>query len=71
MNPTFKHIDFATCGPGITRLDAVTVKVWFKSAKMEEWRQLLELDLRLRSLQYLGKSVSRPFCDQTSDADMV
>ena len=58
MNPTFRHIDFTACGPGITRLDKVSVKVWVKSVKMADWRQLMELELDLRSLQYLGKSVS-------------
>jgi hypothetical protein len=55
MNPTFRSIDFDTCASGTTRLDEVTVRVWIKSAKWNSWRQLLEVILKLRELQYLGK----------------
>ena len=58
MNPTFRHVDLSACGPGITRLESVTVRVWVKSAKTAStWKSLLELELDLRSLQFLGKSV--------------
>ena len=57
MNPTFRHVDFANCGPGITRLEQVTVRVWVHGARMERWRQLLEVEVDLRTIQYLGKSV--------------
>nr|POF14164.1 uv radiation resistance associated protein [Quercus suber] len=35
MNPTFRHIDFSACGPGITRLDRVTLKVWVNGNKLD------------------------------------
>ena len=57
MNPTFRNIDFSACGPGIMRLDHVTLRIWARSKKMEGWRQLLELSLRLINLQYMAKSV--------------
>ena len=57
MNPTFRHIDWTACGPGVMRTGQLTCKFWAKSAKMERWRCLLELQVDLRSLQYLGKSV--------------
>ncbi len=57
MNPMFRHVDFASCGPGITRLEQVTVRVWVHGARMERWRQLLEVEVDLRTMQYLGKSV--------------
>lgn len=57
MNPTFRHIDFSACGPAIMRLDGLTLRIWAKSIKGQQWRQLLELSLALQGLQYLGKSV--------------
>jgi UV radiation resistance-associated gene protein len=57
MNPTFRHIDFEACGPGIMRSEDIVVKVWVRSLKMAGWKQLLSLDAHLRDLQYLGKSV--------------
>lgn len=61
MNPTFRNIDFSACGPGVTRLDHVTVRVWVKSVKSAQWKQLLAQELVLQSLQYLGKSVRSHF----------
>ena len=57
MNPTFRHVDWSHCGPEVTRLDQVTVHVWVKGGKVDEWRQLLQLELQLTGLQYAGKSV--------------
>ena len=57
MNPTFRHVDFSDCGPGVTRLDKVLVKVWVHGARIEKWRLLVEVDVDLRGLQYLGRSV--------------
>lgn len=59
MNPTFRHIDFAACGPAITRLDSITVRVWVNLGKKEHWKQLLELRLELTSLHFLGTRVGR------------
>ena len=57
MNPTFRHIDWSACGPGVTRLGHLILRFWVKSAKVTSWRQLLEIQLSLTSLQYLGKNV--------------
>lgn len=57
MNPTFRHVDWSACGPGVMRTDHLTLRFWAKSSKVEDWRQLLELSLNLQSLHYLGKSV--------------
>lgn len=57
MNPTFRHVDWSACGPGITRMEHLTLRFWARSKKFGQWRQLLELALDLRSLQYLGRSV--------------
>lgn len=66
MNPTFRHVDWTHCGPAITRLDHVVVRVWVKGDHVDEWQQLLKLELQLAGLQYVEKSVSskdevRPF----------
>jgi hypothetical protein len=55
MNPTFRSIDLDLCSPGTTRLDQMTIRFWVKSVKWGTWRQLLEVALHLRELQYLGK----------------
>ncbi|KAK1808715.1 hypothetical protein LTR12_016919 [Friedmanniomyces endolithicus] len=59
MNPTFRHIDWSACGPGVTRLRHLTFHFWVKSAKVPSWRQLIEIQLNLTSLQYLGKSLEQ------------
>ncbi|KAF2773134.1 hypothetical protein EJ03DRAFT_286881 [Teratosphaeria nubilosa] len=59
MNLTFRHVDWSPCGPGIMRLDSLTLKFWIKSAKMDDWRELFELNLSLPGLQYLGKSLDQ------------
>lgn len=55
MNPTFRSIDLDTTAPGTTRLDQLTVRLWVKGAKWHAWRQLLDVSLNLRELQFLGK----------------
>ncbi|KAK4553947.1 hypothetical protein LTR86_009123 [Recurvomyces mirabilis] len=59
MNPTFRHIDWSLCGPGITRMDHLTLRFWIKRAKTQTWKQLLEFAISLPSLQYLGKSLDQ------------
>ncbi|KAK3680191.1 hypothetical protein LTR78_000568 [Recurvomyces mirabilis] len=59
MNPTFRHIDWSLCGPGITRMDHLTLRFWIKRAKTQNWKQLLEFAISLPSLQYLGKSLDQ------------
>ncbi|RMY46698.1 hypothetical protein D0863_15794 [Hortaea werneckii] len=59
MDPTFRHIDWSACGPGVLRLDTLTVRVWARSDNLAGWRQLLELALCLRELHYLGKSLDQ------------
>lgn len=55
MNPTFRSIDLDLAAPGTTRLEELTMRVWVKSTKWDSWRQLLEISLKLRELQYLCK----------------
>ncbi|KAG9193966.1 hypothetical protein G6011_04001 [Alternaria panax] len=57
MNPNFKFFDLASCGPGVTRLDRLTVRVWAKSESMDTWAWLLDYSVQLRSLQFIGRSL--------------
>ena len=58
MNPSFRFFDLNIYGPTVTRLDELTVKYWAKTEKMQSYILLIELQLCLRSLQFIGKSVS-------------
>lgn len=59
MNPNFRFFDLGSCGPGITRLDKLTVKVWAKSESMDKWQYLMDYTVHLRSLQFIGKTLGR------------
>ncbi|KAI9928130.1 hypothetical protein MW887_002163 [Aspergillus wentii] len=56
-NPSFRSFDLNACGPLVSRLDHVTLKLWAKTTAMEEYALLVELQLHLQSLQFLGKSL--------------
>ncbi|KAI2480654.1 uv radiation resistance protein [Pyrenophora tritici-repentis] len=57
MNPNFKFFDLASCGPGVTRLDKLTVKVWAKTETMQDWQYLIDYTVQFRSLQFIGKTL--------------
>jgi UV radiation resistance-associated gene protein len=57
MNPSFRFFDLNALGPLVTRLDEVTVKFWAKTEKSTEYTLLVELQVNLRSLQFIGKSL--------------
>ena len=57
MNPTFKSVDLGMCGPAVSRRDNVTLRFWARTAKMEEWFLLIEMQVWLRGLQYIGKTL--------------
>jgi hypothetical protein len=59
MNPNFRFFDLAACGPSVTRLDRLTVRVWAKNETTQSWQYLLDFALQLRSLQFIGKSLGR------------
>ncbi|KAA8652694.1 hypothetical protein EYZ11_007969 [Aspergillus tanneri] len=56
-NPSFRSFDLNMCGPLVSRLDQLTIKLWAKSAAMVDYLLLVELQLHLQSLQFLGKSL--------------
>ncbi|KAI9678735.1 MAG: hypothetical protein M1817_005792 [Caeruleum heppii] len=57
MNPGFQAFDLSDCGPRVTRLQDLTVKIWAKSGTMDDYKLLLQLELSLRSMRYIGKSL--------------
>lgn len=57
MNPSFRFFDINAYGPFVTRCDELTIKYWAKTEKMDGYILLIELQLYLRSLQFIGKSV--------------
>ncbi|KAJ6006043.1 hypothetical protein N7451_003987 [Penicillium sp. IBT 35674x] len=56
-NPSFRSFDLNFCGPGVSRKDTLTLKLWAKTEKMADYVLLVELHLHLRSLQFLGKTI--------------
>ena len=66
MNPSFRFFDLNVYGPAVTRLDELTVKYWAKTGNMDQYALLVELQLCLRSLQFIGKSVRLIHPDMSS-----
>lgn len=58
MNPNFRFFDLSTFGPGITRSDTVTVRVWVKK---NDFVPLIEEEVNLRSLHFVGALENNPF----------
>jgi hypothetical protein len=56
-NPSFRSFDLNLCGPYVSRMDELTLKIWTKTGQMPEHILLVELQIHLRSLQFLGKSL--------------
>ncbi|OAX85482.1 hypothetical protein ACJ72_00114, partial [Emergomyces africanus] len=57
MNPNYKYVDLNVCGPLVSRLEQVTYKLWARTGSMTEYILLLRLEVNLRSLQYIGKTL--------------
>ncbi|OJI95928.1 hypothetical protein ASPVEDRAFT_122485 [Aspergillus versicolor CBS 583.65] len=57
MNPNFRAFDLNFCGPLFSRLDHLTLRLWVKTATMDDYMVLVELQLHLQSLQFLGRSL--------------
>ncbi|TGO51533.1 hypothetical protein BCON_0159g00100 [Botryotinia convoluta] len=58
MNPTFRSFDLSSFGPVTTRLDTVIVKIW---VKRQDFVPLIEEEVNLQSLQFLGRLENHPF----------
>lgn len=57
MNPDFAFFDLQSRESLVTRLDEVVINVWFRKAKMKEYAHLVQVQVHLSSLGWLGKSV--------------
>lgn len=56
-NPSFKSFDLTACGPRVSRLDHVVLKLYAKAPGANEYFFLVELAQHLQSLQFLSKSL--------------
>ncbi|KAL4988694.1 UV radiation resistance protein and autophagy-related subunit 14-domain-containing protein [Aspergillus falconensis] len=57
INPNFRAFDLNFCGPSVSRLDHLTLRLWVKTATMDDYMMLVELQLHLQSLQFLGRTL--------------
>jgi UV radiation resistance-associated gene protein len=57
MNPTFRFFDLNINGPQIARLDEIQLKLWAKTDKLDKFILLIDLNICLRSLQFLGTTL--------------
>ena len=57
MNPSFAFFDLEHCEPSITRADTCVLNIWAKDGTTEGCFLLLELDVNLRSLQFIGRNM--------------
>lgn len=58
MNPTFRQFDLSGFGPATTRLDTVKIIIW---VKRQDFVPLVEQEVNLQSLQFLGTLQNHPF----------
>ena len=57
MNPSFRFFDLAAGGFSLARSDRVKVRLWARTSRMKGYLQLLDLDVNLRSLHFIGKTL--------------
>lgn len=71
MNLSFRFFDLHTYGPSVTRSDKLIIKYWAKTNHIEDYMLLIEMQLHLSSLQFIGKTVrntsSTPIICQEAD----
>ncbi|MCJ1417163.1 hypothetical protein MMC32_003502 [Xylographa parallela] len=58
MNPDFGFVDMSTQEPWLTRLDEVVINVFAKTDNMSCYGHLVQTNVHLSSLQWLGKSLT-------------
>jgi len=56
-NPTFRFFDLNTNGPPVARANEIKLKLWAKTEQIGNYVPLVELEICLRSLQFIGKSL--------------
>ncbi|EWC48184.1 hypothetical protein DRE_02288 [Drechslerella stenobrocha 248] len=57
INPTFQSFELAECGPAITRLDSVIVRVWARKDPRASYSLMMDLNLGLSYLNFIGRSL--------------
>ncbi|KAK6363266.1 hypothetical protein TWF730_000709 [Orbilia blumenaviensis] len=57
INPTFQSIELEECGPAITRLDSIVIRIWARKEQSSEFGLLIELNIGLSYLQFIGRSL--------------
>jgi hypothetical protein len=57
MNPDFRFFDLNEAGPSVSRLEDLTIKLWAKNDGTTDYQYLVEMQLNLRSLQFIGKTI--------------
>ena len=57
MNPSFRFFDLNALGPFIGRSLDMTLRLWAKNSKMEEYIMLIDIELSLDSFQFIGKDL--------------
>jgi UV radiation resistance-associated gene protein len=57
MNPSFRFFDLNVEGPEVARGDKVQLKLWARTEKLNKYILLIDLEVCLRSLQFIGKSL--------------
>jgi hypothetical protein len=57
MNPSFRFFDLEASGPQVTRSDELRLMLWAKSWRLDEYHLLIDLNVNLQSLQFIGRSL--------------
>ncbi|RMZ84680.1 hypothetical protein DV737_g892, partial [Chaetothyriales sp. CBS 132003] len=57
INPSFAFFDLEHTEPAVSRADDCIVRVWARESNADDWLLLLEADVNLRSLQFVGRNV--------------
>ncbi|KAK6357057.1 hypothetical protein TWF718_001385 [Orbilia javanica] len=57
INPTFQSFELGECGPAVTRLDSLIIRVWARKEQSSDFGLLIELTIGLSYLQFIGRSL--------------
>lgn len=66
MNPNYAFFDLNVYGPAIRRLGIFTIKFWAQMAVIEGVQLVIEMDVQMSSLRFVGKSVCWRPCAPSS-----
>ncbi|KAL8705682.1 MAG: hypothetical protein Q9201_001202 [Fulgogasparrea decipioides] len=61
MNINYRFFDLNIYGPWVTRRDELTIKIWARTEPEQQYHPVLEMQVHLRSLQFIGKSLETFF----------